>query len=104
MRRAPRILLKLAAALVALLAILAIAGVLTLRSGWFHEKVRQRIVTELERVTGGSATLGNFTFDWRLLTVAFRDLTLRGKEPASAAPLLRAESIVVGLKIISLWK
>jgi translocation and assembly module TamB len=104
MRRTLRIALKLAAALTVLLTILAIAGVLVLRSGWFHEKVRERIVTEIERVTGGSATLGNFAFDWGLLTVEFRDLTLRGKEPVSAAPLLHAKSIVVGLKIVSLLK
>ncbi len=104
MRRTLRIILKLAGTLTLLLAILAVSGLLILRSAWVHEKIRQRIVTEIERVTGGSVTLGNVVIDWGLLTVEFRDLTLRGTEPVSAAPLLYAKSIVVGLKIVSLWK
>src|SRR5207245_2298066 len=88
-----------------LLAIFALTAVLTLRSPWFHEKVRQRIVAELERATGGTATLGDWVFNWRrLLTVQFKDLTLHGTEPSGAAPLIQARSIEVGLKIISFWK
>ena len=88
MRRALRIGLKLIASLATLLLILSVAVVLVLRSGWFHEKARQRIVEELERATGGRATLGTFVLDWRLFTVRFQDLTLHGTEPASAAALL----------------
>jgi translocation and assembly module TamB len=104
MRRGFRIGLKILASLMTLLLILAVTAVLVLRSGWFHEKVRQRIVTELERATGGSATLGSFVFDWRLFTVRFQDLTLRGTEPASAPALLQARSIEIGLKLVSFWK
>src|SRR6185369_17201303 len=42
--------------------------------------------------------------DWRRLTADVTSLTLRGTEPAGAAPLFEARSIQVGLKIISLWK
>lgn len=104
MKRAPRIALKIAVSLIALLLAATALSLLVLRTDWFHEKVRQRIVAELERVTGGRAELGGFAIDWGLLTIEFRDLTLRGTEPASAPPLLRAKSIAVGLKIISLWK
>ena len=78
--------------------------VATLRSPWFHEQVRRRIVSELERVTGGTAMLGRWVFNWRLLTAEFNDLTLHGTEPPNAPPLLRARSIKVGLRIRSFWK
>jgi hypothetical protein len=58
MKRAARRLLKIVGALLLVAALAALVAVLTLRSAWFHEKVRQRIVSELERVTGGEATLG----------------------------------------------
>ena len=96
--------LKIAGALVLVFALLTTIAVLTLRSPWFHEQVRQRIVAELERVTGGTATLGSWVFNWQLLTAEFNDLTLHGSEPANVPPLLRARSIKVGLKIISFWK
>ncbi len=104
MKRAFRIALKTVASLATLLLILAVAAVLVLRSGWFHEKARQRIVEELERATGGSATLGAFVFDWRLFTLQFQDLTLHGTEPANAPALLQAKSIQIGLKLVSFWK
>src|SRR5436305_11107277 len=104
MKRRTSSLLKIAAVLTALAAILALTAALTLRSPWFHEKVRQRIVAELERATGGTAALGDWVFNWRLLTVHFKDLALHGTEPPGAAPLIEARSIEVGLKIISFWK
>ena len=104
MSRALRIGLKIACGLAALLLLLAAAGLLALRSDWFRENVRRRIVAELERITGGTATLGGYAVNWRLFTVEFRDLTLRGKEPRAAPPLFEAKSIEVGLKIVSLWK
>ena len=104
MRRAVRIGLKMVAVFGTLLLILAVAAVLVLRSDWFHEKARQRIVEELERATGGRATLGTFVFDWRLFTLRFQDLTLHGTEPAGAPALLQARSIQVDLKLVSFWK
>jgi translocation and assembly module TamB len=96
--------LKIAGALVLALALFTIMALVTLSSPWFHEKVRQRIVAELERVTGGTAIVGSWVFNWQLLTVEFSDLTLHGSEPANVPPLVRARSIKVGLKIISFWK
>src|SRR5947208_3529162 len=62
------------------------------------------ILAELEKATGGTATLGDFVVDWGALTFEFQDLTLHGTEPPAAAPLFHARSIVVGLKIISFMK
>src|SRR5436305_14661139 len=104
MRRSRLIGLRIAALLLSLLLVLAVGGLLVLKSDWFHQKVRQRIIAELERATGGTATLGDFIVDWGALTFEFQDLTLHGTEPAGVAPLFHAKSIVVGLKIVSFLK
>jgi len=77
------------------------AAVLVLRSDWFHEKVRARIVDTIETATGGRAEVRSFQFDWRQLRAEVDGFTLHGNEPADRPPLLRARSIAVGLKIVS---
>jgi hypothetical protein len=42
----------------------ALAGVLVLRSQWFHGKVRTWLVSSIETATGGRAEMGAFRFDW----------------------------------------
>ena len=91
-----------AGGLVALVLALALAMVLALRSDWFREKVRERIITEIERSTGGRAEIGAFHYDWKQRRVSIDDLVLHGSEPSDAPPLLRADSIAVGIKIISI--
>jgi len=49
--------LALAAAF-CLVLVLGIAVVITLRSDWFHNAVRDRIVAEVEKATGGRAEIG----------------------------------------------
>ncbi|MCU1274112.1 MAG: hypothetical protein JWO48_1543, partial [Bryobacterales bacterium] len=67
-------------------------------------EVRRRIVAEAEKVTGGRVDIGAFNFDWHTLTARVNDLVIRGTEPAGSPPLLRARSITVVLKILSIWK
>ena len=74
------------------------------RSHWFFERVRARLVSTVETATGGRVEIGSFGFDWHLLRAEVRDFTLHGTEPAGAEPLLHAESAAVGSKIISLVK
>jgi len=81
-----------------------LAGVLVLRSDWFRDKVRDRIVAEVEKATGGRAEIRGFRFDWRQLRAEVDGFVLRGSEPASGPPLLRADSVTVGIKIVSVWK
>jgi translocation and assembly module TamB len=101
MTRRRRILLRIALA-AAGLGLAALAGtVLLVRSAWFGERVRERIVREIERATGGRAEVGSFRFDWKRLTAEVRALTLHGAEPEDAPPLFQAESVEAGLKIIS---
>jgi translocation and assembly module TamB len=86
------------------LALLAALVILTVRSPWFYEKVRQRLVETIETATGGRVEIGSFRFDWTRLRAEVTSLTLHGLEPADKPPLLRCASAAVGLKILSLWK
>ena len=85
-----------------LLVVCAVAALLVVRSGWFRELVRQRIVTEVESATGGQVEVGNFSFKWETLTAKISPFVLHGMEPASEAPLLRVESVSIGLRVISM--
>ena len=102
-RRARRIAI-VAGILTALLLVLALSAVLVLRSDWFREKVRQRIVAEVEKATGGRAEIRAFKFDWTLLRAEVDGFVLHGSEPAEAPPLARADAVVVGIKIVSVLK
>ncbi len=104
MTRRLRVILGIAGALLALLGVLALAALVILPSAWFREKVRERIVYEVERASGGRAEVGSFQFDWKTLTADVRPFVLHGTETAGQNPLVRIESLKVGLKIISLWK
>lgn len=104
MSRRSRILLWSCGALAIAAIIAAVVAVLMVRSGWLEEKVRQRIVAEIERATGGAAGLGAFRFDWAALEATVDDFTLRGLEPADHPPLFHARTIVVGLRIVSFWR
>ena len=60
MTRRRRIFLWTLAAILALTVIATIAGILTLRSAWFHEQVRARMVREIEKASGGKTEIGSF--------------------------------------------
>src|SRR5215471_18121002 len=96
-----RVLVRIFAAAVVLLAIAIAAAVVVLQSGWFHEYVRKRIVAQLERATGSRVELGGFSFRAETLTARVAPVVLHGKEGANEAPLLRADSVSLGLRIIS---
>ena len=102
MRR--RRILWAAAAIFAALVLLAAVVVMTLRSPWFYEKVRERLVSTLETATGGRVEIGSFRFDWRRMRAEVTALTLHGLEPADKPPLLRCRSAALGLRIVSVFK
>ncbi len=81
-----------------------VAGLLTLKSDWFRHQVRERIVAEIEESTGGRVEIGAFHYDWRRLTAEVSPFVLHGREPAGAPPLVRADRIQIGLKILSALK
>ena len=101
MRRFRKILLWLIATVLLLLLIGGVAGVLVLRSGWFQEKVRARILEELTHATGGQVELGRFDFDWQGMVAKVGPLVIHGKESATEPPFLRVAAVSLGLKVIS---
>ncbi len=104
MTRRVRLGLYTLATAAAILLAAGIGGVLALRSEWFRERLRERIVEEVESASGGRAELRSFEFDWSQLRAELRGFVLHGTEPAGASPLFRAESIAVGLRVVSALK
>jgi translocation and assembly module TamB len=88
-------------AVLALVTLLAVTAISIARSGWFREQVRQRIVAEAERATGGRIEIGSFDLQWRTLTAQVNDFVIHGTEPPGSPPLLRARSITIRLKVLS---
>lgn len=87
-------------------AALICAGValLVVQSQWFKNQIRLRIISTVERTSGGRVELRAFGYDWRTLSVEMRDFVLHGTEPDSAPPLFKAARVHVGLKVISILK
>jgi translocation and assembly module TamB len=94
-------LLIAAGSLVVLLLLLVLAGLITLRTEWFHDFVRTKMIEAIEKATGGKSEVGSYTFDWKTMTARVDNFVLHGTEPADTPPLLRAQSVTAALKIIS---
>lgn len=99
-----RVLWISAGAVAALLVIVALAALWIIQSRWFYDRVREGIVARVEEATGGRVEIQAFGFDWRQLRAEIRGFTIHGNEPADKPPLLRAASIDVGLKIVSVLR
>lgn len=68
----------------------------------FQRYVRQKVVSELEKATGGRVELGEFhTIPFRLRVDA-RNLTIHGSENSDELPFLQIERLQAEMKIISL--
>ena len=86
----------------------ALAGLLVLAGlGWyitsnsFQAMVRRRLVTELERITGGRVELGSFHTTPLRFRVEVRDLTIHGNEGTDQAPYAHVDRVTATVKIIS---
>src|SRR5690242_11131696 len=101
MSRRGRIAFISAGTLIVILAAAVITGVAVIRSGWVLEKIRERIIAEAGKATGGAVEVGALRLDWRTLTAEVDNLVIHGSEPAGAAPLLAVKRVVIGLKVIS---
>ena len=101
MRRTFKIGLYTLGGLAATAVVLVVAALIVVQSAWFHEKVRQRMVREIEDATGGRVELGSFDFDWHTMTISVRNLTIHGTEKPDEAPFARADLVRAGLKVIS---
>ena len=67
----------------------------------FQNYVRSRMVSEVERITGGRAEVGSFHVVPFRLQVEVRNITVHGTEAPNEIPLAHADSFVAQLKVIS---
>ncbi len=104
MSRKFRTLAIVAAAALTLIVLILAGAFYAIQTNWFRNHVRQKVVAEIERSSGGAVELGSFDYDWRTLTAEFRDLVVHGTEQSGALPLFRADSIRIRLKIVSVFK
>ena len=88
----------------AALLLLAAAGVWTLRSEWFREQVRLKIVSVAETATGGRVELERFRYDWGSMTARVEGFTLHGTEGAEREPLLRIPELELAIHVRSLLR
>jgi translocation and assembly module TamB len=93
-----------AGGLAGLALVVVVAAVLVLRSAWFYEKVRERVVSTVETATGGRVEAGSFQFDWKRLRAEIGAFAIHGTEPSGKPPLFRARTVAVGLRIVSILK
>jgi translocation and assembly module TamB len=88
----------------ALVVLLLAASILIVRSGWFSNFVREKIIAVVEESTGGRVEIGSFQFDWTHLTVRIRNFVLHGREPRDAHPLVRVPLLDLRLKLLTGFK
>jgi len=100
-KRKKKILLTIAASVLGLVLVLVIASILVLRSAWFANYVREKIIAVTEESTGGVVEIGSFQFEWTHLTVRIRNFVLHGTEPKTADPLVRVPLLELRLKLFA---
>lgn len=87
------------------IALMAVAGFALwyLNSVAFENRVRQRVIAELEQATGGRVDLPSF--EWHISKLEFeaKDLTIHGSEPPGDIPYAHVDRLKVRLKILSFF-
>ncbi|HZS46177.1 MAG TPA: hypothetical protein VFC63_13970, partial [Blastocatellia bacterium] len=101
MTRRKKILLGIAAGIPALLLILVVTSILVIRTAWFQNFVKEKIIAAVEDSTGGVVEIGSFQFDWTHLTVRIRNFVLHGTETKGADPLASVGLVELRLKLFS---
>jgi translocation and assembly module TamB len=92
---------RIGVALLALILALIGGGLLALRTGWFREKLRQRVVAELENDTGGRVEIARLDFDPQRWHARLEGLTIHGLEGLDQKPLFHARALEIDLKVVS---
>lgn len=85
-----------------LLIVVVVGGYAYLKTSSFSRFARRKIADEVYKSTGGKATIGGLDFSLSQLTANLYDITLHGTEAAGQLPLLHADKLTVGIKIVSL--
>jgi translocation and assembly module TamB len=73
-----------------------------LQSPAFKEIVRERVITELEKITGGTVELKSLSWNVSRLEVEATGITIHGLEPAGDEPLAHADRLYARMHVVSL--
>ncbi len=85
----------------ALVIAIVIAAIVVVRSAWFQDFVRQKIVAAAEEGTGGKVEIGSFALDPLSLHAVMTGFVIHGSEPAGAAPFLRVPRAEVYVRLLT---
>ncbi len=85
------------------LVVVLVAAVWYLNSITFENHVRERVIAELERATGGKVDLPSFQWHITKLEFEAKDLTIHGSEPPAQEPYAHVDTLKVRLKILSFF-
>jgi translocation and assembly module TamB len=96
-----KIVRNVAIGLAALIVLLLVGTILTVRTDWFRSYVRQKIITATEDGTGGKVEIGSFEFAWTRLRAVVTDFVIHGNEPAGSAPFVRAARVELDLRLFT---
>ena len=86
-----------------LFAILVVALGWFLQSPAFREMVRDRVVLELEKATGGEVEMQSLTWNVSKLEVEAKGITIRGLEPPTDIPLVHIDRLYARVHIVSFF-
>jgi translocation and assembly module TamB len=86
-----------------LLLVAAIWAGLYFSSDRFQDRVRRRVVSTLEDVTGGRVELESFTWNLSRLEFEAHNLTIHGLEPEGEQPYAHIDRLLARMKILSLF-
>jgi len=86
------------------IAVLTVAGYFVLRSPRFQQYLLAQIETQASQATGAEVRVQSLALHFSQLTADAYGITVRGKQPASARPLVEADQLRIRLKIASLLR
>ncbi len=97
MSRAPKIAVIVAVSALAAIFVLFLAVIVVVRTPWFRNMARERLIASIGQATGGRAEIGEFSIFPGRLRAETSDFVLHGTEPAGGPPLFRARLVQVDL-------
>ena len=101
MTRRMKLLRNVGFGLVAFVLLVAVGAMVVVRTEWFRNYVRGKIVTATEEGTGGRVEIGSFSFDWTHLSAVVTNFVVHGTEPAGAPPYLRADRVEMHIRLFT---
>ncbi len=101
MKRPMRILRNVGIGLAGFVLLIVLAGILVVRTEWFRNYARKKVITATEEGTGGRVEIASFSFDWTHLTAVLTNFVVHGNEPAGAAPYLSASRVELHIRLFT---